>query len=179
MKTYDLQTAREIELACRESRDASRLAERRPCRMLYRLADNKLSVDPTGDYFNPENIHSYYLDLGSVIGADVFVSKETRTLDRDTRKIFHDLVNGGSQQVGVLEARKVENREDSVSRSFVRILYRTKPNGAAHEGYILCDLNGSSSIRRRIEVEVEAFEDTPHDLINQPGYLMRNDVFLD
>ena len=178
MKTYNIQTAREIELASRESQEISRLAERRPERMLYGLADDQMSFVSEG-YFDPVNLHSYWLDLGSAKNIDIIASRENKTLDRELREIGHDLVKGGFQHVGVLERRKVQDQENSPAIGFVRILYRTKPNGAVQEGYILCDLNFSSSIRRRFEAEVEAFEDAPHELMGQPGYLMRDDIFLD
>jgi hypothetical protein len=97
--------------------------------------------------------------------------RETRTLDEDTRRIFHDLSKGGSEQVGVLNARKVEDAEDLTQRGFVRILYRTKPEGAVQEGYVLCDLGSSSLVGRRFEAKVSAFKDAPHELMEQQGYL--------
>ena len=178
MKAYNTQTAGEIELGSKGSRVNSGLVERRPDRMLYGLADDKLSVVSTHDYFDPINVHSYWLDLASARNADVAVSRETRTLASDTRRIFHDLAREGSQEVGTLRARKVEETQRANPRGFVRILYRTKENGAVQEAYVLCDLDSSPLVRRRFEAEVEAFEDAPHELMDQQGYLMRDDVFL-
>lgn len=146
--------------------------------MLYRLAGNKLSVVPTEDYFNPINTHSYWLYLASAKETDVAISRETRTLDRDTRRIFHDLTKEGHQEVGTLRARKIEETQRFNLRGFVRILYKTKEGGVVQEAYILCDLDRSSLTTREFETEVEAFEDAPHKLMDQPGYIMRDDVFL-
>jgi hypothetical protein len=71
MKIYNIQTAREMELSPRETQEVSRLVEKRPDRMLYRLAEDKMSIVPTQDYFSPEMVHSYWLDLASAKNVDV------------------------------------------------------------------------------------------------------------
>lgn len=178
MKNYSTQTAREIELSNSETQSVLTLAERMPGKMLYKLAEDKMTFVPTGDYFDIMKVHSFCLDLVNAREEDITVSREKRTLASDTRRIFHDLTKGGSQEVGTLRARKVEETQRANTRGFVRILYRTKEDGAVQEGYIICDLNNSPIVRRRFEAEVKAFENAPNQLMNQPGYLMRDDVFL-
>ncbi len=179
MKTYDLQKAREIELTAFGTTNISKLKERKPQGRLYTLAESQMSVVPTQDFFCLSKIHLYFLDLARTIVNNVEITKNSQTLDSDTRKIFHDLAGGGSQQVGVLNARRVETCDSTITRGFARILFQTDPAGFVQEGYILCDLGYSSLVRRRSEVDVSAFEDAPHELMKQPGYLMRDDVFLE
>ncbi|MBT6773897.1 hypothetical protein HOA91_00860 [Candidatus Woesearchaeota archaeon] len=177
-----LEYNKRIELDTFGSNDVAELLERKPDSSLYKKNKEGEIVRDEGSYFfrdNIEMLHSFYLDLSQVIPESEVCHSGSTVLARSETGIRHELVAGGSAEVGVLQSTLSQEQTSVVRRGYVRMLYQTKEHGSISEVYILCDVGIDSFSKEKLEQRIFPKEDAPMEMMKRPGYLNLEEVSLD
>ncbi len=174
-----LQESRETELKSFGSENVAELVERRPEKVLYkREKDGTISRDYS-TFFDPKKVRAFYLDLSQVIPESESSDTQTTFLGESRSSIRHDLLSGGSAEVGLLHEAHLQDDTSVVKKGYVRVLYRTKEGGQVSEAYVLCDIMRDSSSKKRSEQKIEpTAHDAPIEMMRQLGYLKTKYVSL-